>query len=118
MRENMTKREGLALGKYRSPVLAATLPTNIKWVKEDDYAVGLGVPIGNDLDAGKWVLLNPPSDLATGQRPEPNDGRLNSFGRLLVGPTRRDSLTPLTPTEKKVKGHLDTHYLPQLLLSR
>jgi hypothetical protein len=54
MRENMTKREGLALGKYRHPVLATTLPTDIKWVSEKDFATGLGVPIGNDFDAEKW----------------------------------------------------------------
>jgi hypothetical protein len=54
MRENITKREGLALGKYRHPVLASTLPTDIKWVPEGEFAVGLGIPIGNDLDANKW----------------------------------------------------------------
>ena len=50
MRENMAKREGLALGKFRNRVLGR----GIAWVKEGEHAVALGVPIGNELDSEQW----------------------------------------------------------------
>ena len=50
MRENVKKREGLAMGKYRKQALGH----NIKWAPEKGWCVSLGVPIGNDLDAFAW----------------------------------------------------------------
>ena len=50
MRENVKKREGLAMGKYRGQALGH----NIKWAPENGWCVSLGVPIGNDLDAFAW----------------------------------------------------------------
>ena len=50
MRENVKKREGLAMGKYR----AQDLKREIKWAKEKGWCVSLGVPIGNELDESKW----------------------------------------------------------------
>ena len=46
MRENKAKREGLAMGKYRT----RDLGHNIKWAPERGWCVSLGVPIGNELD--------------------------------------------------------------------
>ena len=64
MRENKSKREGLAMGRFREQHLApgtqgprpdiTTLPPNVDWKEEGDYATCLGVPIGNDLDTEKW----------------------------------------------------------------
>ena len=53
MRENATKREGLGMGRYRTSK-HNQLPQNIKWVKEGDWAISLGVPVGNDLDTARW----------------------------------------------------------------
>ena len=50
MKENVSKREGLAMGSYRHTVM----PEGIEWVKEGHWAVSLGVPIGNELDHAKW----------------------------------------------------------------
>ena len=50
MRENVKKREGLAMGKYR----AQDLKREIKWAKEKGWCISLGVPIGNELDESKW----------------------------------------------------------------
>ena len=50
MRENIKKREGLAMGRYRS----AQLPDGVKWAKEGGWCISLGVPIGNDLSDEKW----------------------------------------------------------------
>jgi hypothetical protein len=50
MRENKSKREGLAMGKYRGTVM----PAGTEWVKEGSWAVSLGVPIGNELDKTAW----------------------------------------------------------------
>ena len=49
-REDVKKREGLAMGKYR----AQDLKREIKWAKEKGWCVSLGVPIGNELDESKW----------------------------------------------------------------
>eukprot|EP00966_Prymnesium_polylepis_P150255 3470936-Prymnesium_polylepis.1 len=48
--ENVKKREGLAMGKYR----AHDLKREIKWAKEKGWCVSPGVPIGNELDESKW----------------------------------------------------------------
>ena len=53
MRENYKKREGLGMGRYRNDK-KPELPTNIKWVEEGNWAVSLGVPVGNDLDTEAW----------------------------------------------------------------
>ena len=53
MRENASKREGLGMGAYRT-VKKHLLPTNIQWTTEGEWAVSLGVPVGNDLDPLKW----------------------------------------------------------------
>jgi len=50
MKENLSKREGLALGKYRSK----TLPRDTKWIGEGNWAKSLGNPVGNDLDHNKF----------------------------------------------------------------
>jgi hypothetical protein len=50
MRENMAKREGLGMGRYRNKDLGR----GIKWVMDGHWCKSLGVPIGNDLDEGKW----------------------------------------------------------------
>ena len=61
MKENKSKREGLAMGQYRQEVRRKRtdpscydLPANIDWAAEGDWCRCLGVPIGNDLDAYKW----------------------------------------------------------------
>jgi len=51
MKENLSKREGLALGKYRSKVL----PGDTKWIGEGNWATSLGNPVGNDLDHNKFL---------------------------------------------------------------
>ena len=63
MRENVAKREGLALGRYRGqlppgehgpqPNLGAR-PEGIKWAQEGGWCVSLGVPLGNDLNEPRW----------------------------------------------------------------
>ena len=53
MRENYKKREGLGMGRYRNDK-KTELPPNIKWVEEGNWAVSLGVPVGNDLDTEAW----------------------------------------------------------------
>ena len=50
MKENVAKREGLAMGAYRHTMM----PEGVEWVKEGQWAVSLGVPIGNELDHEKW----------------------------------------------------------------
>ena len=47
MKENSTKREGLAMGSYRH----INMPSNcgVKWAEEGEWVIALGVPIGNDL---------------------------------------------------------------------
>ena len=50
MKENLSKREGLAMGKYRSK----TLPGDTKWIGEGNWAKCLGNPVGNDLDHKKF----------------------------------------------------------------
>ena len=52
MRENKSKREGLAMGMYREQ----NLPPDIDWKGEGEWATCLGVPIGNDLNAEKWWM--------------------------------------------------------------
>ena len=48
MKENDKKREGLAMGTYRY----VNMPQNcgIKWAKDGEWVIALGVPIGNTLD--------------------------------------------------------------------
>ena len=53
MRENSSKREGLGMGKYRTTE-KHRLTRGIKWVPEGEWAVSLGVPVGNDLDTARW----------------------------------------------------------------
>ena len=50
MRENIAKREGLGMGKYCNKDLGK----NIKWARQGEWCVSLGVPIGNNLDEKKW----------------------------------------------------------------
>jgi hypothetical protein len=50
MRENIMKREGVAMGKYRGKDLGR----GVKWATEGNFCVSLGVPIGNELDESKW----------------------------------------------------------------
>ena len=50
MKENLQKREGLAMGAYRG----THMPTGISWVEEGSWAISLGVPVGNELDTDKW----------------------------------------------------------------
>ena len=52
MKENSTKREGLAMGSYRH----VKMPSNcgVKWAEEGGWVIALGVPIGNDLDPEKF----------------------------------------------------------------
>jgi hypothetical protein len=52
MRENKSKREGLAMGMYRQQ----NLPPDIDWKGEGEWATCLGVPIGNDLNSDKWWM--------------------------------------------------------------
>ena len=61
MRENVKKREGLPLGGYRADPRFITgsrtthpYISTIKWVQEGGWVTSLGVPIGNDLDHGRW----------------------------------------------------------------
>ena len=49
MRENITKREALAMGSYRKRTVPQDL-RNIAWAKEGEWIRSLGVPIGNELD--------------------------------------------------------------------
>ena len=51
MKENAKKREILAMGKLRGTT-DQSIPG--KWIKEGEWAICLGVPVGNDLDHGKW----------------------------------------------------------------
>ena len=51
MRENATKREGVKMGKYRYQHIPAP---GVTWKGDGEFVKCLGVPIGNDLDAGKW----------------------------------------------------------------
>ena len=61
MKENKSKREGLAMGMYRQQHMAPEYlgprqpwQIGIDWKSEGDWATSLGVPIGNDLDGQKW----------------------------------------------------------------
>ena len=56
-RKNMPKRNRLAMGRYRILPRALTEGTHtqdIKWAKEGEWVICLGVPFGNDLDSAKW----------------------------------------------------------------
>ena len=53
MRENYSKREGLGMGRYRT-IERHRLTRDIKWVPEGEWAISLGVPVGNDLDTKRW----------------------------------------------------------------
>ena len=50
MRENLKKREGLGMGRYKNQDLGR----NIKWKGENQWCISLGVPIGNNLNEEKW----------------------------------------------------------------
>ena len=50
MKENIAKREGLAMGKYR----LRQMPCDTKWIPEHGWAKSLGNPVGNDLDHSKF----------------------------------------------------------------
>jgi hypothetical protein len=50
MKENMTKREGLKMGRLRTRRMDPT----VAWAKEGEAVKSLGVPIGNDFDEAKW----------------------------------------------------------------
>ena len=69
MRENVKKREGLAMGMYRGAswmdpqrqervrrrgTEGHKIAAGIKWAQEGEWVTSLGVPIGNDLDHTKW----------------------------------------------------------------
>ena len=51
MRENAKKRETLGIGRLRGNENPGVKG---KWIKEGEWAISLGVPIGNDLDHEKW----------------------------------------------------------------
>ena len=53
MKENHNKREGILLGNYRGKKPPNEF-ANIKWVKEGEWAISLGVPIGNNLNHTKY----------------------------------------------------------------
>ena len=75
MRENVDKREGLAMGNYRDPYRDPNvhLPADVNWVPEGDHVISLGVPVGNDLDATKWWT----------KKHEAVRGKVQSFHRLV-----------------------------------
>ena len=50
MRENVKKREGLAMGALRHQ----NIGRGIKWAPEKGWCRCLGVPIGNELDETRW----------------------------------------------------------------
>ena len=50
MRENYTKREGLAMGKFRNKKIGR----GVKWVNEGEWVISLGVPIGNEINHEEW----------------------------------------------------------------
>ena len=50
MRENEDKREALGMGVYKN----RDLGRGIRWAKEGEWCVSLGVPIGNELDEQRW----------------------------------------------------------------
>jgi hypothetical protein len=69
MRENIKKREGLALGSYRGAAWndsakqgsnrrqwtrSHRIAAGIKWAQEGSWVISLGVPVGNNLDHPKW----------------------------------------------------------------
>ena len=57
MRENIKKREGLAMGTYRGHNMQQEFRKQgkgIAWAPEKGWCKSLGVPIGNDLDETKW----------------------------------------------------------------
>ena len=58
LKVNVTKTEGLRLGKLRRPanLPPATLPDGIQWCPEGQYITSLGVPIGNDFDERAFWL--------------------------------------------------------------
>ena len=49
MRENVPKREGLGMGKYRNKELGM----GIKWTMDGKWCKSLGVTIGNELNEAK-----------------------------------------------------------------
>ena len=50
MRENVKKREGLAMGT----LAGQDLGHDIRWTPNGKWCTSLGVPIGNKLDEAKW----------------------------------------------------------------
>ena len=69
MRENIKKREGLALGSYRGAAWndpakqgsnrrqwtrSHKIAAGIAWAQEGSWVISLGVPVGNELDHTKW----------------------------------------------------------------
>ena len=67
-----SKREGLGMGRYRT-IERHRLTRGIKWVPEGEWAISLGVPVGNDLDTKCWWDKNSRTFKATR-----NDGWLSS----------------------------------------
>ena len=51
MRENFKKREGIAMGKFRN---SKSLPKGVKWVKDGEWIISLGSPVGNRMDHDAW----------------------------------------------------------------
>ena len=50
MLANVTKTEGLQLGKLRRTPIPSGTPAGIEWCREGSYIVSLGAPIGNNFD--------------------------------------------------------------------
>ena len=50
MKENISKRQGLALGKYRT----IKMPGDTSWIPEGEWAISLGNPIGNEVDYDRF----------------------------------------------------------------
>ena len=55
MRVNVSKTEGLTLGKLRNKPVPNSIP-NISWCPEGSYIISLGVPIGNSFDERAFWL--------------------------------------------------------------
>ena len=54
MRENMKKREGLAMGALKD----TQLPPETKWIKDGEWATSLGNPVGNNIDHSNFLQGN------------------------------------------------------------
>ena len=56
MKVNVTKTEGLPLGRLRNSAPPSSLPEGIAWCPEGSYIISLGIPIGNNFDERSFWL--------------------------------------------------------------